>query len=66
MRGGNKIQYMDCLTGTYNKSHSRGGNPCSDVVIIRDGLYVAQLAAVFFRYTTQKPRANKQLKIPIK
>ena len=34
--------------------------------LLGNGLYVAQLAALFFRYTTQNSRANKPLKIPIK
>lgn len=57
---------MDCPTGTYNKSH------CGDVTLVKrwslleNGQYVAQLAALFFRDTTQKPRANEPLKIPIK
>ena len=66
MRGENKIQCMDCPTGTYSKSHSGEVTLVKMWSLLENGLYVAQLAALFFRYTTQKPRSNIPLKIPIK
>ena len=66
MRGENKIQCMDCPTGTYSKSRSGEVTLVKMWSLLENGLYVAQLAALFFSYTTQKPRANEPLKIPIK
>ena len=48
-RGENKIQCIDCSTGTYNKSHF--GKVTSLVKrwsLLENGLYVTQLAALFF------------------